>query len=185
MGSLKTHKVSISKAKDFVKVEKIQKLTSFEAKRDFRIAFQKTVLKPFNKLPVEEIAAKIPCSPQLLYNAANPHLPYRYSALNLFVLMDATQDFSILDFFEKAMGRYAFEVPLSREPDPEKMIQNIFKLKILWEQLLVRFEKFYAAGAEDRAVLGEIAEGLFTFINAAAQLRAKAFMKLDKSKGKK
>ncbi|MFA6216392.1 MAG: phage regulatory CII family protein [Candidatus Omnitrophota bacterium] len=180
MGSLKTHKVRISTNQDFVKIEKIQKLTPSEAKRDFRIAFQKTVLKPSNKLSVEEIAAKISCSPQLLYNAANPHLPYRYSALNMFALMDATQDLSILDFFEKAMGRYAFEVPLSRDPDPEKMLENIFKLKILWEQLLVRFEKFYASGTGDRAVLGEIAEGLFTFINTAAGLRAAAFMRLDR-----
>ncbi len=181
----RTHKSKISKAKDFVKIEKIQKLTSSEINALFRKALNDTIFHPSTGLSVEELAKEIENSPGLLYNAANKNLPPRFSAFKILSLIQASQNYSILELMASANGFFIFKVPLSRDPDPEKMLEDIFCLKILWEQLSTLFEKFYASGAEDRAVLREITEALFSFINAATQLRAAAFMKLDKSRGKK
>jgi hypothetical protein len=131
----------------------------------------------------KQVASHIGISTKRLLNyCSDGPLDKELRSRYLLPLMQFTKNYAPLEFLAVNTGHFVFKVPLPRDPDPEKMLQNIFKLKILWEQLLVRFEKFYAAGAEDRAVLGDIAEGLFTFINAAAQLRAQAFMKLRKEK---
>lgn len=117
------------------------------------------------------------------YLSCPSNQPFKFAARHLLTGMRAAQSFAILEFLAANTGHFVFKVPLSRDPNPEKLLEDILCLKIKWEKLSTLFEKYYASGAADREVLHQITEEMFSFINTSAQLRAAAFMRLDR-KGK-
>lgn len=66
-------------------------------------------------VPVKQLAAQIDLAPSTLYNCANPNmdepcLPRK----KIIPLTLATGSFAILDHFERACGRVAYELPVVR-----------------------------------------------------------------------
>lgn len=178
MSSTKTHKNTISDHSNFVEIESSR---SDSPASNLHEAIKRNI-HPAG-FTLKQISYNEKISPQFLLNACNKNLPrIKLPLTRAISIMKFTGDYSILHHMNKDLGWFAFKVPLTTNPSPEKLLPFVFKFKAEYEKFCKLLDSFYSEGSEKKELLRQIEEKLFSIVNTAAAVRVVIFKNIKGSK---
>ncbi len=123
--------------------------------------------------PAKQLSRHLGISYQLLLNASNRNLPFKFSSRHILPLMLLTGNYSILHYLVHKTGHYVFKLPRPNTNISKNELSIFFETEGRWKSLTDILNCYFAGhNNKNPELLEKVDEGIWGLINSLAKLKA-------------